>query len=40
VSRPEDLTIAVCVIGKNRPANLDKPKDAGIFLVTLKRIKD
>jgi uncharacterized protein (TIGR03067 family) len=36
----DTLAIAVCVLGKQRPANFDPPKEAGTFLITLKRIKD
>lgn len=34
------MTISVFVGEKKRPANFDKPKDAGAMLVTLKRIKE
>ena len=36
----DTLTIAVCVTGKQRPSSFDAPKEAGTFLVTLKRIKE
>jgi uncharacterized protein (TIGR03067 family) len=36
----DNLTISVCLMEKKRPTNFDKPTDAAVILVTLKRIKE